>query len=153
MISHPASHVYYTQVFWKNFENFYGQKKWVNRIFLSHYSVIHLRYPLAEVLWDGDLPMKKRWKRTLRGVFNQKKRWKYTLQQWFYRYKTYENILKFNFSCPSLDMLTVHASTLKQSFIVAFYIRTSKQVLRGYFEAVICWWKSDQKLVIFTPDY
>ena len=50
-------------------------------------------------------------------------------------------------------MLTVHASTLKQSFIVAFYIRTSKQVLRGYFEAVICWWKSDQKLVIFTPDY
>ena len=38
---------------------------------------------------------------------------------------------------PPLDMLTVYASTLKRSFIVAFSIQTSKQILRGYFEAVI----------------
>ena len=53
---------------------------------------------------------------------------------------------------PPFDMLTVYASTLKWSFIVAFYIRTGKQVLRGYFEAVICRCKNDEKLVILTPD-
>ena len=67
--------------------------------------------------------------------------------------------LKFNFSCPPspppppLNILTVYVSTLKQSFIEAFYIRTSKQVLREYFEAVISRCKNDEKLVIFTPDY
>ena len=50
----------------------------------------------------------------LSGGSYKKTRWKRTLRRWFYRYKTYENILKFNLWCPPLS----HIDCLREQWFI-----------------------------------